>query len=625
MDAIASGRRVSPRIMYFQKLNFFRNPAWNLSRRVWLCALALALLGAGLKLAAPPSRAQAGFGGVFNNFQIPETDNLGRKSVLKGASGARISPTQLRLTGVILELFRSTGELELQVKAPECIYDTSAKIASSTGALSVETADGRFSIQGTGFRWQQSDSRLIISNQVETVIRKAMLTAAATPLAPPVAALPSQPAAENPAPDIIEIFSDHFDYTSDLAMFRGNVRALEPGQGELTCGLLAVTFSGNALQKIVAEQNVVIAQKDGRATGKEAVYHLEEERVILTGDPTWTINEAEGKSRILTLNRKTQEFRAEQDVFMKAPVSSFIPAELFPSTEPADTEASPQTPQWIEFVADEFSFKTNTAQFRGNVQVTQTGGRLTCGLLNLISSSPQGPVEEMIAEENVHIVQGKTEAHSGRAHYLSSEDTLTLTGQPKWVIDSKTGSSDQLTIHPQSRRFEALGNVSVQLPATEAASLGLQFASSETPSSAPPEQPSPEGRTIQIQADELEHQEYFTLFYGNVLARDERVELTSRFLTVLYASGEVTEIEADEEVRILEGAQTVTGGNALYDVTAGIVTLTGDPQLITPNGKFFADVFLLDRIHNTFRTRGNYRFEGSSATFESRRKDSASY
>jgi len=80
------------------------------------------------------------------------------------------------VTGLRIELFREDGRRELVVLAPECTYEQSSRLAHSPGPLELQSSDGRFVIQGEGFRWQQDDLTLVISNRVHTIVREAPVT-----------------------------------------------------------------------------------------------------------------------------------------------------------------------------------------------------------------------------------------------------------------------------------------------------------------------------------------------------------------------------------------------------------------------------------------------------------------
>src|SRR5262249_32587022 len=141
-------------------------------------------------------------------------------------------PGLFAVTKAGLETFTEDGKRELLVEVPQCVYDSNQRTASSPGALRVEAVDGQFSIEGEGFLWQQTNSTLVISNQVHSVIQPTLLTASA-------AFGPTQNPASGGSP--VQVFSDQFDYSgeSGQSSYRNNVRATSTNL-LLTCGVLAV-------------------------------------------------------------------------------------------------------------------------------------------------------------------------------------------------------------------------------------------------------------------------------------------------------------------------------------------------------------------------------------------------
>jgi hypothetical protein len=162
----------------------------------------------------------------------------------------------VQITGMQAETYRGQ-EKDMIVEAPECRFDTKANVASSGGALSIRTADGRFSIQGEGFQWQMGDSRqnskLMISNQVQSLVRKRGMSVKAAGSGASSGAAGNATAMETSTNDWIRITSRQFEYQSDRATFRGEVRVEDP-EGNLTAEVLIVVFrdESGVLERIEA-------------------------------------------------------------------------------------------------------------------------------------------------------------------------------------------------------------------------------------------------------------------------------------------------------------------------------------------------------------------------------------
>src|SRR5436309_3116915 len=60
--------------------------------------------------------------------------------------------------GVTLRTFSVTNAPEIVVKCQECFYNSTNHEVNSTGPIQMQTADGKFQMQGTGFLWQQTNS-----------------------------------------------------------------------------------------------------------------------------------------------------------------------------------------------------------------------------------------------------------------------------------------------------------------------------------------------------------------------------------------------------------------------------------------------------------------------------------
>lgn len=101
-------------------------------------------------------------------YDPPNQDKL--LSTIIAAEAEPQPAGQFRLKKLKLEAFAITGERQLIVEAPNCLYDSSKQTASSPGALHVQSADGALVLEGEGFFWDQKPQRLTISNRVHTTI-----------------------------------------------------------------------------------------------------------------------------------------------------------------------------------------------------------------------------------------------------------------------------------------------------------------------------------------------------------------------------------------------------------------------------------------------------------------------
>lgn len=153
------------------------------SRQLWL------LTGA-LLLATAPSRAQlpSGLGQATDFSSVEYYDAPFEQQIKTRLSGAESRPVpdhpdELEVFQLRIENYSTNGTLEALIRAPECLYSTTDATARSAGPLAVSTGDGQLQLNGVGFLWCQNDTHrsLIISNQVDTVIRNAALPVSLKP------------------------------------------------------------------------------------------------------------------------------------------------------------------------------------------------------------------------------------------------------------------------------------------------------------------------------------------------------------------------------------------------------------------------------------------------------------
>jgi hypothetical protein len=116
-------------------------------------------------------------GSVKGGFKYPNYDAQNRlKSMLTGEEAKPDLSGRVQIKKFRLETYRDDGQLDLVAEAPECTFDLATRTVSSAGELRAFTADERFSITGQGFRFAQTNSSLVISNRVRTLIRRDAFT-----------------------------------------------------------------------------------------------------------------------------------------------------------------------------------------------------------------------------------------------------------------------------------------------------------------------------------------------------------------------------------------------------------------------------------------------------------------
>jgi hypothetical protein len=146
------------------RLNRWTRPAWLL---LVLGVLSSSLLWVG---------AQPQIGGRGKDISLPGYDSQNRiSSQLFAKEAVPKGGSLTELTGVRAETYsydKGVKITNLIVNATNSIYDNKLKIATSDKPVAAQTGDGNLKLSGVGFRYEQADSKLVLSNQVKAVISR---------------------------------------------------------------------------------------------------------------------------------------------------------------------------------------------------------------------------------------------------------------------------------------------------------------------------------------------------------------------------------------------------------------------------------------------------------------------
>jgi len=543
---------------------------------------------------------------------------------LKGAQVRPSANDQFLITEPRLQTFSVQGETTMEVQAPQCILDSRRGTVASSGPMQAQLAGGKFSISGQGFQWQQTNSDLIISNHVRTLLHPDLL---------------SQPPAEaGPGRGPVEILSRQFDYSTNYgqAVWRGDVRvkgqqlALTSGvlranlpSGQRDLRSLAAPSSGTPVQgqrqdafpgqgrleSITAERQVSVDYAGVHATGDEAVYTVATDQVRLLGHPTWQAQSREGSADELVLEHTNQVLRATGHGILKMPGQGLARVGSLWQGGPDPTNAVPAKDQVLQVLSESYYIvRTNLAVFRGPVQASERAGSevrgtMSCGLLT-VGLGRTNQLERMVAERQVVIRQQGTEFLAGKAVYESTNGVTELTEEPSWQAGLRRGRGDLIRLSTKPEGMLVVGNASMQLPAEELASADLvPHGPSDSPAASSgggtgagaanrPVAPHSAGTNSPVAV--ITAREYTVTPEGALFEQDAHIEHPqmiwfSQTITVQCPSGGKTRhILAERKVRfelIDEKDQRVDGqgdkADYVYSVTNGVtnevMVLTGTP------------------------------------------------
>lgn len=603
------------------------------ARDVRICAggskLLLTILAVSLCLGMPAAAQRLGITKGFKvlgeNFDPPHDTQP--RYVLEGATAQGVEDGSQLLTGVNLQTFNESGQKELLVQAPQCLYDRTNRSVSSPGSLRVQTGDGKFMIEGEGFLWRQTNSSLAISNHVHTTISADMLDTGIAPA--------GKAPTEKRGP--VEIFSDAFAYSRDtgLCLYRGNVRVSGTNQMGMLSQLLLIKLpvpvpSAEAraqvprgLEGIRAEQEVVLDYGGVHATGQLAVYSSQTGLLRLTGEPAWRADQRQGRADELIVDRTNKVFRAERNGWFRSPAQGVAVAGLLTQTNAP--RSSPSTNHFVEIKAGSYEFRTNWAVFEGDVELREfvdekVRGTITSGLLSA-SFLRSNQLETLTARTNVLIKDGTNWLSCGLAVLTGSNGLLHATESAAWGAGTRTGKGDSIRIDTRSKEMLVRGNAMLELPAGDLAQA-LPLQPGVTNAAALPTTNS----IAKIFCEEYTLADERANFRGGVYATHPRMNWTCESLalelphqvprrqTLLADSGVKFQLSGNKGEQV-EG----TADKAIYvyglerGVTNDVLTLTGSPATLhTTNGIMRNDTIIYDRVRNIIRTPGNYSIAGTN-------------
>ena len=507
-------------------------------------------------------------------FPPPHYTNLQFK--LTAAQARSLPGDRQLLTKVKLQTFKVTGEPELVIAVPECVYDQTSRTVNSPGPLQVQSGDGRFRIAGDGFSYRQGESRVAISNRVHATV-ELPTTNAAGPL---------------------EITSRWFEFDKDQlrGVFHDEVRGGDT-DFDFTCGRLSVSAAANqlgvatnrvAFDLIEADGALDVVGKAGgkqagrRAAAQRGVYRRTEEKLELIGDAKWELDGRSGRSDRLTA-RQADGVVVVGNVALKSPrellgaAGGMLTASNAP---PTTTKVSPM----VDLFADRCTFRTNEFNefiAEGRVRLLDATNQLTCDRLEARQGPPQAPEKIAIATGHVIVSRAGGSIVADRADYSEADGALVFTGNPRWRIEQNTGVAERLTIRTRVGEVLAENNVKVTVQLGPGSGSFLSFFPGDAATNragtvievaAHSFLASTNGRLVTFAGDVRVHQSPT----NGSEPRLQSDEMALRFST--NAPPHVERLEARRNVIYEQGTPGVTNGPEIYRrMTAHTLAADADP------------------------------------------------
>ncbi len=374
------------------------------------------------------------------------------EALFSGTNATQISGHVLLVKNFQLTTFRDTQgkDVQLMAQGPECYIDYNSQIGWDAGPVKMFTPTTNLYTQGVGFFCSQSNQLLIISNQVQTRVVKAMLK---SPL------IGGTNAAEGPG-QVVQIFADYSElhYNSNVVTYSGRVHVIDP-QMDITSQHMAIYFATNGtVNRIFWTDDVVVTTTNkGRATGDAALYSVtnKTELLDLSGHATWENGDEQAWAGRFTYEPDRHFLTASNHVRVRWPGGG--------SSQPAETGLSTSVP-----IIPETNSATN---FMG----------LTADFATVQAAPENGQVQTITALGDVVITNEADRSHSfsQRAVYNRANDWLELTGQPVWENDQMQVAGWALALQLSNKVYRAEGRAHLKVRLAQASSGATQRAGAQ--------------------------------------------------------------------------------------------------------------------------------------------------
>lgn len=572
---------------------------------------------------------------------------------------------QYRVTKPHFTSYRKTGETEVIVETPECLFDETnpkARTLSSDQPLSMRSGTDDFSIVGRGFLWRQNENTLIISNDVRALVRY-------TNNAPP-----------------LEITSRWFEFDIEQrrGIFHDNVHGEDTNQ-VFTCELLTISATTNKTQRstpnltgarsggldyIEADGSLEITGKSspGHAQAQRGSFRQADQRVDLVGDAVWDFNGYSGSADQFTVWMVNTNIDASGKVKLSMPSGALGAAGGLLSATNAPTK-TPGT-NIVTLFADRFTKRGDHLLAEGDVRITDGTNQLTCARLDAKQSTPKSPDDFAAATGGVFVGRDNGGIHSDRADYSQAKEEILFTGNPRFIQDQIQGTADRVVVHTPTREVRAENNVAVTFPLkTDSGTLLNVLPNEKTNQVAPPKRTD---QKVSVTAQNFRFQERRGLFTGNVVARElpadgsesrmradeievllaadqkhaeslqarknvvcergtvgvtngpteySRMECTTLTAYTDPATSELVRLVADGGVDLRQTTRWAKGAKAVFTHTDQILRLQGNPRIEVPEGVYTSTSELIWDNANQVVRGSNFKIVPSQE-FQDKAKDS---
>ena len=548
------------------------------------------------------------------------------KSLLEAGKALMVPGGALLSDGVTLQAYTETNTVQFIVRAEHCFYNSTNHSVNSAGPLNMQTADGKFSIEGEGFFWQQTNSNLIVSNKVHTLIQADLLQGPTTN---------REDNSSRPETGPLTILSERFSYdgNSGRGVWSDKVRVNGTNLALSSSTLTAEVPIGTGerhVHMLLADHDVVADYfSEGlHATGERLNYAPDTGLARLSERATWRAQKREGSGDELVIDRTNHLFQVIGNAWLKLPGQTGGESGLLGLSHP-EQKPSSLAQRSVEIVCDRYEIRTNSAVFHDRVHLEEhvdntIRGRMSCQQMSA-SFSGTNELQTIIAERDVVIDDETKHLEGGRAIYTQTNTVLEISQNPAWRDGLRNGKGNLLRLNTRLNEMQVCGNALLRLPANQLA--GQLSSTNKTAGSLPAK--SGTNEMAEIYCDQYTLRTNISEFRGGVYATHPEMNWSCEQLTVQLPVAGTTNLVAEGNVDFnlltQNGRIRGIGDKAVYSFGT-FDTLTNGPQAInqlrltgTPaflegtNGTVQNPVVIWDRARDKWTLPGGeYKIQGSA-------------
>src|SRR5258706_4912141 len=263
---------------------------------------------------------------------------------------------------------------------------------------------------------------------------------------PAFLARPSAAPARSSEKHFIELVCDRYQIRTNLATFNGAVEVHDllgtEVKGTMNCGRMSLIFSGtNELQRIIADESVVIQEGTNRLTGGRAVYTGTNGLLEMTDGPGWQAGLRRGAGELIQVKGQPKEMFVRSNAWVRMPADALGQSGALGLSSTNRAAPKSATNQFAYISCDRYTLTDTNGHFQNGVHIRHPSVDWKCR--DLIANWPHegGHIDRMVADRSVvfEATDEKGQQTSGtgdKAVYTYSvtegltNEVLRLTGNP---------------------------------------------------------------------------------------------------------------------------------------------------------------------------------------------------